>query len=84
MPCTPFTLPGGASGILCTRRPRIRCACGGTASLQCDALSTRRSGTCDRHLCSRCAPEVGPDRHLCPTHARTKQPHAPQQAALDL
>ncbi len=84
MPCTPFTLPDGTRGILCSRRPTLRCACGRAASLQCDALSTRRSGTCDRHLCSRCAVEVGPDRHLCPAHAQAQQPHSPQQLGLDL
>jgi hypothetical protein len=68
MPCTPFSI-GGARGFICTRRPRPRCACGTPASLQCDAPTKRRSGTCDRHLCTACAVEVGPDRHLCPTHA---------------
>lgn len=28
MPCTPFTLPGGARGFICSRTPRPRCACG--------------------------------------------------------
>lgn len=68
MPCTPFTLPGGARGILCSRGPRPRCACGQPARLQCDAPTKRRSGTCDKHLCESCAVEVGPDRHLCPAH----------------
>ena len=68
MPCTPFQFAGGR-GILCTRTARPRCACGTSATLQCDAPSGRRSGTCDRHLCAACATEVGPDRHLCPGHA---------------
>lgn len=69
MPCTPVTLPGGMRAIVCTRSPRPRCACGQRATLQCDAPSKRKSGTCDRHLCASCATEVGPDQHLCPAHA---------------
>ncbi len=68
MPCTPVTL-AGTRAIVCTRTARPRCACGTPATLQCDAPSARRSGTCDRHLCAACATEVGPDRHLCPGHA---------------
>lgn len=69
MPCQPFTLPNGARGVLCTRSRRPRCACGQPATLQCDAPTKRKSGTCDRHLCAACAVEVGPDKHLCPGHA---------------
>lgn len=68
MPRTPLQLPNGARGILCTRSPRPRCACGRPATLQCDAHSQRKSGTCDRHVCEACATEVGPDRHLCQVH----------------
>lgn len=68
MPCTPFTL-GTARGIICTRTRRPRCACGQPSTLQCDAPTKRRSGTCDKHLCAGCATEVGADRHLCPGHA---------------
>ena len=75
MPCTPFTLPGGARGFICTRSPRPRCACGQPATLQCDAPTKRRSGTCDRHMCAACALEVGPDRHLCRDHAARALEH---------
>lgn len=54
MGCTPFTL-GNARGFICSRSRRPRCACGQPATLQCDAPSKRRSGTCDRHLCAGCA-----------------------------
>lgn len=67
MVCTPFQI-GAARGFICTRGPRPRCACGTAATLQCDAPTKRRSGTCDRHLCASCATEVGPDQHLCPEH----------------
>lgn len=74
MPCTPFSLPGGGRGFLCTRGPRPRCACGKAGAFQCDAPSKRRSGTCDKHLCASCVTEVGPDRHLCPGHAAEAAP----------
>lgn len=80
MPCTPFTL-NGARGILCTRTRRPRCACGQPATLQCDAPTKRRSGTCDRHLCERCATEVGPDKHLCSTHAQAVEQSEPAGGA---
>jgi hypothetical protein len=74
MPCTPFELPGGGRGFLCTRGPRPRCVCGKLGAFQCDAPSKRRSGTCDKHLCASCATDVGPDRHLCPVHAGEAAP----------
>lgn len=92
MPCVPFTL-GTARGIICTRTRRPRCACGQPATLQCDAPTpaklissgpnagrVRKAGTCDKHLCTSCATEVGADRHLCPEHKG--QAAAPVQAGL--
>jgi hypothetical protein len=81
MPCTPFTL-GTARGFICTRGQRPRCACGKPATLQCDAPTKRKSGTCDRHLCAGCAVEVGPEKHLCQGHAaaaeqQQRQEHEP-------
>lgn len=81
MPCTPFTLPGGARGFICSRTPRPRCACGQLSAFQCDAPTKRRNGTCSRHLCAKCATATGPDTHLCPTHA---DQGAPVQASLEL
>lgn len=93
MPCTPVDLPGLGRAIVCTRGRRMRCACGKAASLQCDAPTRRRSGTCDRRLCRSCATEIGPDRHLCPAHEHARQqaerrrrnepgPNEPWQAGL--
>lgn len=81
MPCIPFTLPGGARGIVCTRSRQAapRCACGKLATIQCDAPVTHRNGTCDRHLCASCATELGPDLHVCPKHTAAKLPGAVQQ-----
>ena len=90
MPCTRAPILGGGYAIICTRGPRRWCACGQRATLQCDAPSQRRSGTCDRHICAACATEVGPDRHLCREHAAEKRqredhepsPMEPWQAGL--
>jgi len=78
MPCDPFvvTLPDGSTvkGFVCSRGQKQppRCKCGRKAPLLCDQpLTGPKTGkTCDRPLCERCATEVGPDRHLCPAHAR--------------
>lgn len=79
MPCTPFAFRG-ATGFICTRTRRPRCACGQPATLQCDAPTARRSGTCDRHICASCATEVGPELHLCPAHTSAGVLPAAQQA----
>jgi len=80
MPCTPFRLENGAQGFICSRTKAYggtyKCACGKLATLQCDAPTRRSSGTCDRHLCTACAVEVGPDLHRCPAHVEPE----PQQA----
>jgi len=81
MPCTPITIPGRVRGILCTRTPRPRCACGQPSEFQCDAPTKRPGRTCSRHLCAACATTTGPDTHLCPTHAASG---APAQASLEL
>lgn len=85
MPCTPVNLVG-ITAIVCTRGRRLRCICGAQPAFQCDAPTKRRSGTCDRHLCARCATETGPDKHLCPKHAAAEQsvevPAAPAQGGL--
>ena len=63
--CCGATLAEGGTdenGHTCT-------ACGQPATIQCDAPTKRRGGTCDRHLCADCATATGPDTHLCPTHA---------------
>ncbi|MEK6290081.1 MAG: hypothetical protein V4793_01620 [Paraburkholderia tropica] len=72
MPCTPFRLPGGGSGIICTRgRGRTpRCSvpdCSAPSAFQCD-FNMKPGTTCDRHLCAAHAHQVGPDVHFCPTH----------------
>lgn len=84
MPCTPFRLPGGISGIVCTRgRKRApRCSvvgCNATSCFQCDHRN-RLGKTCDRNLCAVHAHQVGEDTHLCPSHlvdmSRAPKPQA--------
>lgn len=74
MPCTPFDLGNGVTGIACTRgSSRKRCKeCGANASKLCDyPLRGKSAGrTCDANLCARCAVNVGPDRDYCGVHAR--------------
>jgi hypothetical protein len=46
--CTPFHLPDGTRGIVCTREPAKRCRCGKRATLLCDwKVPARKSVTCD-------------------------------------
>jgi hypothetical protein len=72
MPCTPFRLPGGISGIVCTRgrkrAPRCSVAgCKAISGFQCDYPVTPGK-SCDRHLCAKHAHEIGSDMHRCPEH----------------
>ncbi|KPD17229.1 hypothetical protein ADM96_20145 [Burkholderia sp. ST111] len=72
MPCTPFRLPGGVSGIVCTRGGKSvrRCSvagCNAPSGFQCD-YPVRPGKTCDRHLCAKHAHEIGVDVHRCPDH----------------
>jgi len=69
MVCTPVKI-GDTVAIVCTPHQRARrCGCGGRAELLCDwKVSDRKSGTCDRPICHRCAKEVAADKHLCPDH----------------
>lgn len=71
MPCIPFKTPDGATGIMCTGRQRKkRCSgCGRPADLLCDwKVKTRKSGTCDKPICSRCTFSPLPGKDLCPDH----------------
>jgi len=75
MSCTPFSLPGGGSGIICTRgrRKTKPCdSCGNSSSRLCDYPVTRngKRETCDRELCSSCARPGPQDTDFCPAHWR--------------
>jgi len=92
MPCTPFTLPDGTRGIVCTaKEKRRRCSeprCSSWAVRQCDCPVIRRgvARSCDRWLCRGHATPFGKagDRDLCPGHkvAAIAARAAPRPAAL--
>lgn len=70
MSCDVVTMPDGARAIVCSRRKAERCDCGRRATLLCDwKVPGRRSGTCDRPICSRCATSPAPGKDLCQEHA---------------
>lgn len=83
MPCTPTTIPGGFTALVCTRRGRsLRCQCGAAAPLMCDwPTPERKSGTCDKGLCNDCRRRDGGDKDYCPFH-RGSPPQT--QAEMDL
>lgn len=72
MVCTVVTLPDGVTAIVCGPKARRRyCACGKVAPLLCDwKVPTKRSGTCDRPICTKCTFVPAPDKDLCPAHAQ--------------
>ncbi len=69
MACRGIKLPNGGAAIVCGPRKRRRNCdrCGAKATLLCD-WKTDAGKTCDRPICTACAEEVGPDKHLCPDH----------------
>ena len=68
MTCQFLDLPDGTRAIVCG--PTRRCRCGRKATLACDwKVPARKSGTCDRPICSRCATSPAPDKDICPDHA---------------
>ena len=73
MPCTPFRMPTGESGFMCTRGGReAPCSvpgCGRPHKRLCD-WEIGPGATCDARLCDEHATKIAPDRDLCPTHAK--------------
>lgn len=70
MPCRPVSVPGGFAIVCGPRGRRRKCACGRPADLLCDGkVPSKKSGTCDRPLCSKCATSPAPGVDLCPDHA---------------
>lgn len=72
MACETVHLPGGARAIVCGPRQRQkRCACGKPGTLLCDwKVEGKKSGTCDKPICSGCTTSPAPDKDLCPAHAK--------------
>ncbi len=68
MTCDRVTMSGGVTAIVCG--PTKRCKCGRRATLECDwKVPKRKSGTCDKPICAKCAISPAPGKDLCPTHA---------------
>lgn len=80
MGCKTIDLGGGALAIVCSRGHKPRALCEACKSephaVLCDyPLSGPKAGkTCDRKLCARCAVHAGPNRDLCPAHAKLGLP----------
>jgi hypothetical protein len=93
MACEHIKIPGHKGEIIvCGIRSRKHfCACGRACEFECDwKTPIRKSGTCDRALCSHHAKEVAPGKHLCPEHQKAYEawqrrrtaPPEPQQMVL--
>jgi len=68
--CEHVTMPGGGTAIVCGGHSRRQCPCGRRADLLCDwKVPTKRSGTCDAPLCSRCTTSPAEGKDLCAKHA---------------
>ena len=98
MKCS-FVKVDGHPVILCGRtRLAVPCkTCGEIAGLQCDWKIAKGwrdykpktdgfSTTCDEYICANCATQVGPNKHLCPTHAEAWKTHPanPHQGELEV
>ena len=69
MPCERIQLPGGGAAIVCGRGRKQRCACGAPSTKLCDwKVKARKSGTCDKPICDRCARSPAPGKDLCRAH----------------
>jgi hypothetical protein len=75
MACVHVALPDGSGGIIrgiiCgLPKPKKCCKCRGPADREYDwKVPGRKSGTCDRPVCSKCSVSPAPEKDLCPDHA---------------
>jgi hypothetical protein len=80
MVCQTVSMPSGGTAIVCSSG-RNCCGCGRRAPLLCDwKVPTRKSGTCDKPICSRCSTSPAPFKDLCPAHAAAYAAWKAQQA----
>lgn len=74
MTCHRIDLGDGTFAIACTRGPRRKAApclyCGKREHTKLCDHEVSPGKTCDRKLCEACAVHVGPNRDLCPDHAK--------------
>lgn len=70
MTCAYITLPDGTRAIVCGLRVKKCCKCKRRADRECDwKVPGKKSGTCDKPVCSSCSVSPDPEKDLCPTHA---------------
>jgi hypothetical protein len=87
--CHPFKV-GDASGFICTRERKHRCTCGAVAGRQCDYPiapkpgARKPKGTCDAHLCGRCATTWALTLPVQPDPAYRREHGGEDGLALDL
>lgn len=75
MSCKAINLGGGVAWVCGREVERLLCSvplCGRGGAYLCDHPVTRKgtAGTCDKRLCETHRKTVGPDRDLCPAHAK--------------
>lgn len=76
--------------IICRGRHTVEfCMCGRQGDFLCDwKVPDRKSGTCDKPICSKHAKKVGPEKHLCPFHQLQyetwKRKHPEKVAAVEV
>lgn len=81
--CLRMQTPQGAA-IICGVKQRYCVHCHRASNFLCDWKVKGGSGTCDREICSACALEVAPNKHLCREHQiawqEWKRQHGPHDA----
>jgi len=69
--CILVDMPGGPPWWVCGTFPAEEmCPCGSGRLVEflCDYRASGRKRTCSRKMCTQCAFEVDPERHLCKEH----------------
>ena len=75
MTCERHEFAPGHFAIVCGSKPwprsKVRClSCGKPGDLLCDwKVPGRKTGTCDKPICTRCTTSPAPEKDLCPEHA---------------
>lgn len=84
--CEHVDLGDGNFAIICGGRKRAQyCACGRASKFLCDwKVAGKKSGTCDKPICERCALNVAPDRDLCPEHQRAFESWKQRHPGVDI
>lgn len=85
--CERLKTPDGGVMIVCgSTHAKVCVHCHLPGKFLCDwKVKGRRSGTCDRAMCAKCAREVAPGKQLCREHSQAwddwQRRHGPEAAA---